>query len=109
MRFPDALEYVPDSASLSNRTQRERDSIDPDVNVKNAGVVYLVFFLDIAQLDENGDGDIQLQLVGRTRVLDGQVAVDADVDDPLIDNEVEFDPEGPEFQVEASRNISVLD
>jgi hypothetical protein len=109
VRFPNGLGYVPESGSLSNSTQRERDSIDPDVNVETAGVVYLVFFLDTAVLDENGDGDIQFQLVGRDRVLEGQVAVDVDVDDPLIDNEIEFDLERPEFQVEASRNIAVLD
>ena len=109
IRFPDALDYVPDTGALITHRDDRTVPRDPDVDVKINGVNYLVWYITVNQLDENRDGLIEFQLVGRDRVREGKVAVDADVIDPLVDIEDQFDPEDPEFQVEASDWIEVID
>jgi hypothetical protein len=53
-------------------------------------------------------GTLTFQLVGRQEVEEGLVEVDPDVDDPAIDNSVEFDLANPEFVAEDEAPISVV-
>ena len=98
IRYPRGLAYVPDSATLA--VNEAEFDIGPSVDTADDRVNYLVFFLSQDSFSTNLTGEITLQLEGSARVSEGLVEVDADVDDPLIDNTVEFDIENPEFGAE---------
>lgn len=73
-----------------------------------------MFYLSQAQFrrssrEYNGEpGTLIIQLEGRKAVLDGEIEVDPDVDDPDEDNQVEFDITNPEFVSEGSASIEVI-
>lgn len=106
-RIPAGLVYVLNTAFLEV-DDREID-IGPDVNVEvdSENFVYIVFFLSQSIFGEQNRGVLTLQLEGVDSVGNGQVAVDIDVDDPLINNPGEFDAQSPEFQVEDEVDIKV--
>lgn len=114
-RFPEGLIYVPDSALLE--ISEKKVSLSPTVNVFDSkeNTNYLVFYLPqtlfrTAGEEYNGaSGKIMLQLEGRAVVRDGEVEVDADVDDPLEDNSSEFSIDNPEFSAEDSASITVTE
>jgi hypothetical protein len=105
VRFPAALTYVKNTAFLEV-DDLEKD-IGPDINIDTDNVVFLVFFFRRSEFAEQNQGTLSFQLEGVTAVQDGEISVDIDVDDALIDNAVEFDPENPEFQVEDATGIRV--
>lgn len=106
-RFPSGLEYVLDSASLVVAGNDDETAIDPSVNSQEDGQTYVVFFLRASQFGDEGRGTVSLQLKGVDRVVSGTVEVDADVNDPLIDDGAEFEVADPEFEAEDSTGVAV--
>ncbi len=114
IRFPSGLRYVAGSAFLMVG-EREID-VSPTVNTTDdkEDLTYLVFYLSQSQFRRSNQqysgesGTLLVQLEGRETVLDGEIEVDPDVDDPAEDNSVEFDLASPEFVSEASASISVV-
>lgn len=105
VRIPAGLAYVPSSAFLV--LNDDEIDIGPDKNVADNNRRYLVFFLDDSEFDEDGAGVVKFQLVGNDSVADGEIEVDADVNDPLVNDNNEFDIEAPEFGAEDSTGITV--
>ncbi len=114
IRFPSGLRYVPASSFLMVG-ERELD-VSPTVNATSdeEDLTYLVFYLSQSQFRRSNQeysgesGTLMVQLEGRKTVVDGEIEVDPDVDDPAEDNSVEFDLASPEFVSEASSSISVI-
>ena len=113
-RYPTGLKYVAGSAFL--KVGNKEYDITPAVNVESNedDAQYLVFYLaqklfQSGSQEYNGQqGTLTFQVVGRSEVEDGLVEVDPDVDDPEIDNSVEFDLANPEFVAEDDAPISVV-
>jgi len=114
IRFPSGLKYVASSSFLMI-DERELD-VTPTVSATDdkEDVTYLVFYLSQSQFrrssqEYNGEsGTLLVQLEGRDTVVDGEIEVDPDVDDPAEDNTAEFDLASPEFVSEGSASISVV-
>jgi hypothetical protein len=114
IRYPSGLRYVPSSSFLMIN-ERELDA-SPTVNSTSdkEDLTYLVFYLSQSQFRRSNQeysgesGTLLVQLEGRDTVVDGEIEVDPDVDDPAEDNSVEFDIASPEFISEASASISVI-
>lgn len=105
IKFPVGLVYVPSSSSLL--VDGKPLDISPDVYVAENNSRFLVFYLAEPSFGENKAGRVEFFLEGATRVLEGTLEVDADVDDPLTDNSVEFDPKNPDFAAEDSVQVRV--
>lgn len=115
IRFSNKLEYAPNTTFL--RVLGEDKKFDPDFNVRDGNVRYLVYFIkrsnfgdlpdeeDLETISE--EGELRLELTGRERIQNSTIEVDVDVDDPLIANDQEFSVEEPGFQSEAEASISV--
>ena len=114
IRFPSGLRYVPSSSFLLVG-EREID-VSPTVNAtsEDEDLTYVVFYLEQSQFRRSNQeysgesGTLMIQLEGRKSVVDGEIEVDPDVDDPAEDNLTEFDLTSPEFISEASSSISVV-
>lgn len=114
IRFPAALRYVPASSFL-NVGSKEID-VTPTViqTDQSEDVTYVVFYLTQSQFKRSSgeyrgeSGTLLIQLEGRREVIEGEVEVDPDVDDPAEDNAVEFDINSPEFAAEGSARIEVI-
>lgn len=107
VRFPAALSYVLDSAIL----EVDGDEIDvgPAINSGDENDVYLVFFFSNDTFGEDARGTLTFELEASSGTKKGEIEVDADVDDPLVDNGSEFDTENPEFVAESTTSIEVID
>lgn len=106
VRYPKGLSYVPGSALLV--VDDENLDIGPQKNVTKDNNTYLVFFLTAGQFGEQGEGKVVFQLTGNAAVSDGVIEVDADVNDPLVNDDNEFSPSKPEFGAESSTDIAVI-
>lgn len=106
IRFATALEYVPDSASITANNQSS--ALNPLFNESPDGEdQYMAFFLSAAQFGPKAEGEIRLELVGREELDSGKIEIDADVDDPAVPNLDEFDPANPNFTSEADASIDI--
>lgn len=114
IRFPAGLRYVPGSSFLMI-DDKEID-VDPTIiqTDESEDLTYVVTYLTQNQFrrtseEYNGEsGTLLLQLEGRKSVINGEVEVDPDVDDPSEGNDVEFDIRNPEFAAESSASIEVI-
>ncbi|RME60496.1 MAG: hypothetical protein D6780_03275 [Candidatus Dadabacteria bacterium] len=105
-RYPVALSYVLDSAFLI--VDNNKINISPLFNEDDGTNSFLVFFLSRSLFSENGEGRVEFLLEGVDRVTSGTIGVDADVDDPLVNNLSEFSIDDPQFQAEAEADIDVI-
>lgn len=110
IRYPRGLTYAPSTSTLV--VSEDEFNIEPSINTEIEGDVYLVYFLSSSlfnvQSDDEGDsGELTLELIGVSTVNDGSIEVDADVDDPLVENTVEFDASNPAFEAESETSIEV--
>ena len=105
VRYPSDLTFVPNSANLTVNGDDTR--ITPAINQSSGNDVYLVFFLSNEQFGEDERGYIELELEAIESNKDAQIEVDADVDDPLIDNPGEFSIDNPEFEAEDADRIEI--
>ncbi len=106
-RFPNGVRYVNGSALLVSEGDEVKASPTVDVSVENDS--YLVFYLKQEQFPDDLVGALTFQLEGISKFSSGEIEVDADVDDPTIPNDQEFNAQEPEFGVEDSTPIAVTD
>jgi hypothetical protein len=114
IRFPAGLRYVPGSSFLL--VDEKEIDVDPTVlqTDDSEDITYIVIYLSQSQFrrsseEYNGEsGTLLVQLEGRETVINGEIEVDPDVDDPAEGNDVEFDIKNPEFVSESSASIEVV-
>jgi hypothetical protein len=107
IRVPEVMSYVQDTAML--RVEGNDTPLVPDVDVAAGNNFrYLVFFLFESDMDRNGSGVLRLQLQANDAVSGGRIGVDLDVNDPLINDAIEFDPSNPAYQEESGATINVV-
>ena len=105
-RFPKGLSFVRDSAMLE--VDGQEYGVDPDFAESSGAFKYVVFFLSNDSFGRHGYGRVSFELRGEDTVENGYIEVDADVDDPLIDNASEFSVDDPEFSAESDAYIEVV-
>ena len=106
IRYPDNLIYVPATATIQYLDDPE--DATPNFNLSDDGETYLVFFFDADDFEGLDEATLEFQLRGLSILREGDLEVDADVDDPLINNDREFDISQPEFTPEDSVSIKIL-
>ncbi len=107
IKFPKGLEYVPSSSFLTVREQDE--DVSPTVNQGKESDVYLVYYITKDQIGRDDFATLFLELEGTDGVEDGSIEIDPDVDDPAIDNAVEFNIDEPQFGSEEEASIEVTE
>jgi hypothetical protein len=107
IRFPRGAEYLLNSSYI--RVGGEDIPREPDLNFasETENYNYLVYYLSKELFDGSDEGSVSFELIGRSRVSNGEIEVDPDIDNPNIPNDTEFDMENPEFQAEDSTGIRV--
>ncbi|MBX7145399.1 MAG: hypothetical protein K1X79_13185 [Oligoflexia bacterium] len=105
VRFPKGLAYVPNTSFLE--VDDNQVDVGPDKNVTKDSKTFLVFFLDPSDFTPEESGSLTFQLVGNEAVTDGLLEVDADVNDPLVNDDNEFSANTPEFGAEDSVDVEV--
>ena len=109
--YPEALSFVSNSGSLE--IDGDETDLTPSVLAPGDAGQFAVFFIparDISAEDILEDPETRLTFVleANETLENGVIAVDADVDDPLIDNSVEFNIDQPQFVTEDREEISVI-
>ncbi len=104
-KYPKELAYVPDSAYLFIGDTKK--NISPTVNASDSDDTYLVFYLAQSRFSEDHNGSIVVDLKANETVAKASIGVDADVDDPLIDNATEFAIATPRFEVVDELTITI--
>lgn len=115
IRYPNKLSYAVNTAKLRLESEDDGRTIDPSFNGDNDDTTYLVFFLARSLFGDvpSGNEDVsepatlKLELIGVDRLRDGKIEIDADVNDPTIDDAVEFDVNSPAFEAESEASIEV--
>ena len=105
VRVPKALSYVLNSAVLDLDGQTV--DIGPKKNVTKDTYNYIVFIFTQDDFGSDNRGTVEFQLVGNSAIEDGLVEVDADVNDPLVNDNNEFNVDSPEFGAESDASIEV--
>ena len=114
--FSKGLTYVPGSSKLV--IEDLETTINPAIDRKSADRDdrFLIYFIPSApfqNFEENNnnpdkkDGKLIFELEAFDEIKDGVIEIDADVNDPLIDDNVEFDIQNPEFLSETEASIKV--
>lgn len=106
VRYPKGLAYFPNTAVLDVNDQQV--DIGPKNNVTKDNSVYLVFFFTQAQFGSDNQGEVVFQLTGNSAISDGAIEVDADVNNPQINDTTEFNVSSPDFGAVAETSIEVL-
>ena len=95
IRTPLSVLYVNNSGFLEIDGQDQ--NLDPDFYQADATYNYLVYRLPAASIPPGKEGKIIVQYQAIAAVAAGMVAVDADYNDPDINDAVEFDVKNPLF------------
>ena len=103
--FPSGLSYVSDSSFL--KVDDNNIDISPTFNESGTGGNYLVYFLSQEIFNNDGSGKLSVEFEASSKFNDRKIEVDADVNDPLIEDGSEFDSDNPEFASESSASIEV--
>lgn len=107
LRYPPSLQYVVDSSLLIvNSSEVE---IAPTVHNTKDSKTYLVYYIPQSNFGTDGkdEGDVTVFLEGASAASEAKVEVDADVDDPLISNDSEFNIDEPEFAAEDEATLEI--
>ncbi len=105
VRIPKALSYVLNSAELE--IDGQNIDIGPKKNVTKDAYTYVVFIFSQDDFGSDNRGKVRFQLAGNSAIQDGLVEVDADVNDPLVNDNNEFNVDSPEFGAESDASIEV--
>lgn len=105
LRTPLGLKYVLASAFL--KADNSEYDVSPQVNAVQGNFNYVVFFLPQSAFSKNKEGKLTVLFEATSRISDGKIEVDPDVDDPTISNATEFDITNPEFLGEDEVRIEV--
>jgi len=107
IRFPTGMSYLPDSSYIEVNGEDIARAPDIVFTSQSERRNYVVYFLNRAEIDDEDNTRVSLQLVGNSRVTDGRVEIDADLDNPIIANDREFTSDNPLFDAEADTFIEV--
>jgi hypothetical protein len=107
IRFPIGLEYLERTSYIEIDGRDESRNPDKIFVGAEDDRNYLVYFLSKEELGDEHDTTISFDLVGRGRVSSGKIEVDADLDDPSINNNEEVTAESPLFGAETEAFIQV--
>lgn len=106
VRFPAELSFVENSAAIND--DDDEFGIVPDVLNTSTDDTYLVFYLQADDFGDNEEGSVLFELQGKKASDDSLIEVDPDVDDPLIDNGIEFTVDEPLFDAEDQTTVDVV-
>ena len=104
-RMPVGLQYVAKSAKLQIGDGFIK--FEPTTTAADAQYRYLVFYVGTSTLAPEDHGTITFILSAAAPVDEGEVEVDADVDDPAISNSKEFKIADPKFDPQDGVTIRV--
>lgn len=107
VRFPEALAYVLNSAKI--KVDNVETPFPPSISTTIENENYLVFMMARSDIGDDNEATLTLQLEGVEAIEDALIEIDADIDDPLVDNSVEFDPDNPEFGAEDGADVTVIE
>ena len=105
-KYSSALTYVASSSFL--KANGEEIDVSPYENQSDGNNIYLVFYFSPEDFGEDLEGKLTFELEAVDELENGKVEVDADVDDPDIDNRNEFNINSPEFAAEDGDFIEVV-
>jgi hypothetical protein len=105
VRIPTGLRYVAASSKL--RIGEGFINYEPTTVAAASDYRYIVYYLGVATLEPEDHGTLKFVLSGASGVEDGEVEVDADVDDPAVANSKEFNVSDPKFDPQDAVSISV--
>jgi hypothetical protein len=106
LRYPSGLDYVVGSAHIEVNG-KTFSAISEGSEKTSGSVTYLVFYFSKDIFGDNS-GTLTLTLQGNSAV-DSIIEVDADIDDPTLSNNVEFNISDPKFDAQDSTSIEVKD
>lgn len=104
VRFPVGMSYILGSSELE--VDGELSDIAPTSNVSDETNGYLVYYLRQSTVGDDS-AVLTLKLLGTAAVKKGLIEVDADIDDPALDNQSEFQVATPNFAAEDSDTVVV--
>lgn len=106
IQFPRGLRYV--QASSFFKIDQFTGDASPIFNVLGQEENrFLVYSVKTSSFGERERGKLHLELQGISEVESGEIQVDPDVDNPLIANSEEFDPNNPDFSPEDGLGVRV--
>ncbi len=104
VRFPSGLRYILGTSSVE--INGDTFAVAPTSNVSDEKNSYLVYYFS-KNLFEDFSGYLVFKLLAISKVTSGAVEVDADLNDPAIDDQDEFQVATPNFAVLSSDGIVV--
>ena len=115
IRFPSKLTYAVNTSMIQLQSEDQGRPSEPSFSGSNNDYSYLVYFMprsafgDLPQTSEDTSepATLTFELIGNGRISDGKIEADADVNDPTIDDSVEFDVTAPAFEAETDASIEV--
>jgi hypothetical protein len=105
VRFPVELSYLSHS-SLYVVGGNQIDT-GPDENGTDGRYNYLVYYVTQSTFGSLGRGELHLKLLGKADNPNGNVALDADWNNPITNPGYEFDPTDPQFDPQSEGEIIV--
>lgn len=105
VRIPSGLRYVAASSKL--RIGDGFINYEPTTLAAAGEYRYIVYYLGTDTLAPEDHGTLKFVLSGATGVEDGEVEVDADVDDPAVANSKEFKVDDPKFDPQDAVSVGV--
>ena len=109
VRAPMQLDYVPDSSTLD--TDGSDDPLPEPQMFTIDDDNYLIYYLAQSLFGDDGfrSGILVFEFEANNETEEALVEADADVDDPLISNATEFNPDNPEFSAEDFAVVIITD
>jgi hypothetical protein len=115
VRYSNRLSFAANTARLKLISDETFTNVEPNFTGERNDWKYLVFMLPRSMFgDFSSDEEIEsetaeltLQLIGNSRLNDGRIEADADVNDPSIPDNEEFDINNPKFEAESEASIVV--
>ena len=105
IRVPVSVLYVSFSGTLEVNGQVS--TIRPQFYQSDTTYNYLVYKLDPSLIPAGVEGKLSVQFQGSKAVSSGTIAVDADYNDPKINDALEFNVADPQFTAQDSVDVKV--
>jgi len=105
VRFPLGMRYVAASSKL--RIGDGFINYEPTTVVAASDYRYIVYYLGADTLAPEDNGTLKFVLSGASLVEDGEIEVDADIDDLAVANSKEFKVADPRFEPQDAMSVSV--
>ncbi len=107
VRYPAGLRLLDRSSFIRVAGEDVRRRPNKNFRYSGDGKTYLVYFISKDEIAGKDETRVTFKLVGMERVSKGDIEVDADIDDPSIDNFLEIDEQNPKFDSESKTEVQV--